>query len=389
MNRRILAATALLIQTWNLTLFTDTTFSEASADDTAIPVIEDNCGQTASASLLKSGKRIAERLLSEGEVRTNYRYELGMEACLEFASATNDSELRKRTLGKIRALGRTSDKIVPWQKEPFGSLTYALYRATNDPKWLEAFLIESKAMAREVWRNEDGAILHPRGASRGGGYAMLIDAMQEYSARMARASAHSDSNYLSEVAKQWSLYRQQLRDPVRGTWSQGKGWLAEDPTALSPGAWSRGHGWMLRGLVATLREMPPGHQETLQVDRVFQELCLSLLKLQQPDGSWHTLLNRPATQSPIDVSGTSMIATAFSEGFRRGWLDKRFRQGADRSFVLLPKYVNDRGQVCSVSPGPGPLQSEEDYLVAEFPIDNDHGLFSVLFAAAEASYASN
>ncbi len=340
--------------------------------------------------LHQAGERITGRILREPNAKLNYRYELALEAALEFAQSTGDEELRRRVIDKATSLGVTPDAEIPWKQQPFGCFTHVLYRATGDRAWLTGFVAESLAMKRDIWRNAQGVVLHPRGALRGGGYAMLIDAMQEYSARMARTAAASEDpvqrdELIADVVHQWAEYRNQLRNPKTGLWSQGKGWLDDTPDALSPGAWSRGHGWLLRGLVATLQSLPPDAKETRQVLSVYRELCQSLLSLQQDDGSWHALLHRNADESPIDISGTAMIATAFAQGWRLGWLtDEVYLASAKRSFALLPNYVNENAQVISVSPGPGPLQSESGYLVDHFPIDNDHGIFAVLFAAAEA-----
>ena len=342
------------------------------------------------ASLREAGTRLSERILEDPISRLNYRYGLGLEAALEFAAATNNDSLRRRVLQKAKSLGATSDANISWKQEPFGCLTHAIYRATDDKSWLTGFLNQSVAMKRNIWRDANNVVLHPRGSSRGGGNAMLIDAMQEYSARLSRAAAASKNKtqrdeLFTEIAWQWTEYQKQLCDHNTGLWSQGKGWLGDHPDMNSPGAWSRGHGWLLRGLVATLDSLPPSTKVTHQVLSIYQELCASLMPLQQTDGSWHTLLNRMPSESPIDISGTAMISTAFSQGWRRGWLkDNQYFDAASKTFKMMPNYVNKAGQVISVSPGPGPLQSEANYLTESFPIDNDHGVFSVLFAAAEA-----
>lgn len=360
---------------------------QRDATTSGVLLIADRGGlpQVVATELSNAGQRIIQRLLDRDQQATNYRYELGLEAALEFAAATGDDRLQRRVIAKAASLGITPETQISWRRQPFGCLTHALYRTTEDQAWLSCFVKETHSMKRDVWRNEDGVILHPRGQSRGGGHAMLIDAMQEYAARLARASAITgDRDLLAEAATQWRCYADVLRSRKTGLWRQGKGWLIEQPDALSPGAWSRGHGWLLRGLTATLEVAPPDADETRFLHTLFGDLCKSLLPLQQPDGTWHTLLHRDPQESPPDVSGTAMIATAFSIGWRRGWLsDQRFREAAQKAFAWIPTNVTDAAEVNGVSPGPGPLQSEAEYLVQEFPADNDHGLFAVLFAAAE------
>ncbi len=337
--------------------------------------------------LFDAGKRLSDRILRDRPARTNYRYELGLEAALSYAEATGNEHAVNEVFEIARELGVAPEANISWKTQPFGCLTWALYEASKDERWLDAFRNQTNDLLQNVWRGPDDELLHPRGKSRGGGYAMLIDAMQEYVARMARMAAVSpqgQSPYLNEVVKQCEYYRATLRYRQNGLWSQGRGWVMEFPEQLSPGAWSRGHGWLLQGFTRALEVLPENSEAQEVVQSNFRELCASLLPLQQPDGSWHTMLSRDPAESPIDISGTAMIATAMSKGMRKGWLQNpAYAVAAEKSFALLPKYVTAEGKVLSVSPGPGPLRSEEDYLVKDFPADNDHGIFAVLFAAAE------
>lgn len=80
-----------------------------------------------------------------------------------------------------------------------------------------------------------------------------------------------------------------------------------------------------------------------------------------------------------------MITTVFSRAWRAGGLtDPRTRYAAQRAFATLATCVDAAGVVWSVSPGPGPLEAEADYVVREFPPGSDHGPFSLGFAAAES-----
>jgi rhamnogalacturonyl hydrolase YesR len=274
---------------------------------------------------------------------------------------------------------------VPFEKEPFGSLTYALWRHTGDSSWRDGFLQESERCRREMPISPDGIALHPRGEQRGGGLATVIDAMQEFVCRLVRAGvASGDASYIDNALGQWRSSRAVLRDPQTGLWSQGRGWLSDDPEQLSPGAWSRGHGWLFRGLTASLRALPPESAAALEFRGYLKELADPVIPLQAADGMWHCLLTRPLAASPPDSSGTAMIATGLAESVRKGWLfGESYDAAARRAFATLPGYVTADGVVRSTSPGPGPLQSEEAYLVASFPPGNDHGTFALLFAGVE------
>lgn len=337
-------------------------------------------------SLLNAARRIADRFVRESKHERNYRFDLALGALLELSAATDDPKYRQHVLSVIAARHWTPTTQVSFREQSFTCLTYGLYQATGDRAWLPVFLEESRKCREGETRSPEGAVMHPRGRERGGGHAMLLDSMQEYIARMARAGRLSgDHAYYAEAAKQIRLYRSIVRDPSTGLWHQGRGWLKDQPSAISPGVWSRGHGWLLRGLSAALAEMPRDSAEYREMQTVFVELADALVERQQPSGMWHCLLDRSPAESPAESSGTAMIATALARASREGTLPgEKYREAARRAFQALPAYVDQAGVVLSVSPGPGPLESETPWLVAAFPPGNDHGTFALMFAAAES-----
>jgi rhamnogalacturonyl hydrolase YesR len=336
--------------------------------------------------LVAGAERIAKRFVDQNKHERNYRFDLALEALLEMSEATGKPIYREHVLRTIERRGWKPTTDVAFNEQSFGCLTYALYRTTHDQPWLDVFLRQSDLCRQKIERSPEGAVMHNRGRQRGGGHALLLDAMQEYVARMARAGQHSgDVTYFAEASKQIRLYRQIVRDDSTGLWHQGRGWLSDAPQKVSPGVWSRGHGWLLRGLsnavIATPRERP----EYGELQKVFQELADALLKCQQPSGMWHCLLDQPPSKTPAESSGTAMIATALSRAWRAGVLtDERYRAAAERTLRALPPYIDADGLALSTSPGPGPLESEANYFTDSFPPGNDHGTFALMFAAAEA-----
>lgn len=337
-------------------------------------------------NLIAAARRVASRIVKEASPVANYRNDLAWESLLAFSTASSEPEWRNFVYEMLPKRGLRPDSPVSYLQEPFGSLTYALYADSKDPQWLSGFLGETKRCRQEMPRSSDGLVMHPRGEQRGGGDAVLLDSMQEYVARMARGGVHlGDPSYIREAAEQLRLHRDLLRNPATGLWSQGRGWLSRGSATLSPGAWSRGHGWVVRGITLSLAVLPGDSPEAAEMRDILADMATALLAVQRPDGLWPTLLHRPHAESPSDTSGTALIATAFSRACREGWLEgSAFQESAQRAFRALPAWVDDDGLIQGVSPGPGPLESEDDYLVASFPPGNDHGLFTVIFAAAEA-----
>ena len=324
------------------------------------------------------------RAWDEGSIELNgYRRDLALEALLRLSMTGSADEYREGVLAAVSRGGPTPGQRISYRAQPFNVLTFELYRSTGDRRWLAGFVDESRRYWDEIPRTAEGAMTHPRGERRGGGYAMLIDALQDYASRMAKAGWISgEQEFFEEAVRQFRIYRGVLRDPKTGLWSQGRGWLPDQPDALSPGAWSRGHGWLIRGMVETLRYLPEDSAQAAELRGYLEELATSLLAVQQPNGMWHALLHRPASDSPAEFSGTALIAgylaIAVAERMLRG---QQFEAAARKAFEVLPKYVGEEGIIRSVSPGPGPLMEEGPWMADAFPPGDEHGPFALFFAA--------
>ncbi len=342
----------------------------------------------AHAGMKEAGDAVATRFIQESSnsaAPATYMSELAAEGLLEWGRVSGQDNYRRHVHTVVAASrGLSPSNAVPWRKQPFSCLPYALHEDEPGSGWLAGFVASTEPMRGEIWRDPAGIILHPRGQKRGGGEAMLIDAMQEYAARCARmGAATGDGWWHDECARQFREYRRILRDPATGLYSQGRGWLKDKPEALSPGTWSRGHGWLIRGMEQSLRSLPQGSAPYNEVLGYLTEMADALIKVQRPDGMWPCLLNRPAAETPPETSGTGMIAYHLARALHDGRIrDTRYKEAAMKAFSALPDYVRPDGVVLSVSPGPGPLEEEETWLKPEYPPGDPHGAFAILYAAA-------
>lgn len=215
---------------------------------------------------------------------------------------------------------------------------------------------------------------------------MLIDSLQEYAARMAKASwlAGGDADLAHECAEQFLMHREALRDPNTGLWRQGLGW-EDDPSRLSPHTWSRGHGWLVRGLVESLRYLPEG-EAAERMGGILTEMLTALAACQVDDGMLHAILDLPRDLSPAESSGTALVAGyaahALNEGLIAGETIERFTH---RALKAVGRRIGPDGMILAACEGPGPLSSADlgKYRnVESFPPDDEHGAGAILFALA-------
>jgi rhamnogalacturonyl hydrolase YesR len=343
------------------------------------------CGATAAERevLHAAGNRIAERIVASDHSAISYTNDLALEALLPWAAATGEARWRDHVAAILALRGTHASNLTPWRREPFASLSIAWYEATQDETWLPALIAEGRRMVAEIERDADGIVLHPRGASRGGGFAVLIDSGQEFISRCAWTAARSgDQGLADEAARQAEWHRDLLRESTSGMWSQGRGWLAPGDERLSPGTWSRGQGWVMRGLGFAARILPADWPARARIAAVFTQLADDLLARQAPSGLWHATPHLALSASGPETSGSGLIAAALRHGAAAGLLTARHDAAAQRAIAALLPYVDADGVVHQACYGPGPLQEAEPWLKQEFPPGDHHGPFSVLGALA-------
>ncbi len=308
-----------------------------------------------------------------------YTIDLGLEAMLNYARVSGKTHFTDSVLQIMTTRNLQPSDTIPFMGQPFGNLTFELYRSTGDSTYLLPFLYETEKMFREVKRAPNGAVLHGFNNRNG----MLIDYVQEYAARLAKAgSVIGNNQYFEESVRQLELYDSLVRFPENGLYSQGVGFL-DDPTELSPSAWSRGQGWILRGLVSTMVYLPEGSSYQNRVKKLLIPFVDALIDHQNESGFWHQLVDRPFEDSNQETSGTAFIAWYLALAIDNGFLDnEKYRHSAEKAIKAVKTQIQPDGTILNGCYGPGPIISIEKYYQTE-GIENEPHLFgTTLFALA-------
>lgn len=324
------------------------------------------------------GRRIMERFMNKKTHPVNYTTDMALEGILTFYDYTSDERLLNYVREHVRNRGVRSEKAVPYHLQPFCCITFELFSRTGENEFIQPFLEETYKYRDESLRDKDGAVIHDGRNPRG----ILIDYLQDYASRMAKAGHLSgDTTFFEECVQQYQIHRRILRDPRTGLWSQGRGWL-QNPDELSPGAWGRGHGWLIRGMVDSLRYLPPESEWFRTMRDMLEELATDLLKYQDEDGMWRQLLHLPFKQSFPESTGTALISYNISRSLREGYLEgAEFEHAVRKAVTALEKYVTPEGIVRNASRGPGPLRTIDSLVETPAEPDDPHGTCAVIFGA--------
>lgn len=306
-----------------------------------------------------------------------YTLDLTFEAMLKYDLLTNQRRYTDSITKIMAKRQHLPQDTIAYKTQPFASITFTLFEATNDSTYLNGFLHQSKLFRQKVNRSPEGAIrLQTNGKS-----ALLLDYLQEYASRMAKTGyITKDTSYFAETVKQFRLYRNVLRDSLTGLYSQGKGFLY-DTMALSPGAWSRGHGWLLRGMVTSRSYLPDQSDYAKEMEQYIKELSDALLAVQDSNGMWHQLLHLPFEDSYPESSGTGMIAYYMALALHKGYLNgKQYEKAALKAICALDNSVKTDGTILHTCKGPGPLYTIDPWLRTPAKPDDKHGAQALIYA---------
>lgn len=338
--------------------------------------------QSAAAAHL-TPRAVAECLAAEfvrrDRIPADYTNDLTLEALLLLDDVTGERKYWAFVQKILDERGLSWERFPAYQSQPFNCITFALLERTRDPRYFGPFVAEMNKYRHGVPRAFDGAVSHYGDPHMG---RILIDQLQDYSARMARAGWLSgDSSYFDEAVAQYGLFRTALRDPKTGLWAHGRGWF-DNPRYVTAIAWGRGQGWLLRGFVETLAYLPADSDWHRQMQDWLRELAEALLTFQQADGMWRQVVDRP--DSFPETSSTALCVHYFARAIRQGDLPEQpYRQAAVRAYeALLANSISADGKVYLTCMGTGPQRSLEDYLRRESPVNDQHGIATCLLACS-------
>jgi unsaturated rhamnogalacturonyl hydrolase len=311
-------------------------------------------------------KTVARLLMINPEVYATYTTDLGLIGLLHLYDVTKESKYLDHVL-KVWEFREEKNAAQHNWKILFVCLHFETYLRTGNEKYVKDFVDVVNDMNQSLPYDESGAVCHLENPEK---RQTFVDLLQGYAIYNARAGyITGNSQYFDKAIKQYTLYRETLRDKKTGLWHQGKNW--GKPGKISPGFWNRGQGWTLAGMVESLCYMPKGHPGFDQMKKMLIEYAGDLLNFQDERGMWHQLTNDHGSYA--ETSGTAMIVHYCYKAMKKGWLDAaNFRPALAKAVKALGGFITKYGQVLNTSYGTGPLQTTGGYRYRPAPPNDPH-----------------
>ncbi|MGB4965969.1 MAG: glycoside hydrolase family 88 protein [Microgenomates group bacterium] len=200
--------------------------------------------------------------------------------------------------------------------------------------------------------SENGTILHTDRQVWDDTLAMEIPLMAQYGKTFHKPEV------IDRAVNEYLIHAQYLLDPQTGLWYHGYDFATK--TNRTAGFWGRGNGWVVLSGLELLDVLPINHSKRATIERILQRQLTTLTKLQNANGMWHTVVNRPDFY--VETSGTSAITAGLLYASKMSWQNPDFAASAQRGYRAATSKVSSDGTVTGVSSGTGlPLTSIDQY----------------------------
>ena len=183
---------------------------------------------------------------------------------------------------------------------------------------------------------------------------------------------------LDDAANQVINFSTQVWDKDANLYRHAK---FSDSNSLMP-HWSRANGWGIWATSEVLMNLPKNHPQYKAILEHYRRHVAALVKLQNANGFWYNVLDRP--DSKEEVSGTAIFTMAIARGVNYGWLDaETYKPLVMKAWNALTTKIDPDGTVHDICMGTMCSDDVNYYINRPYFDDDTHGLFAVMFAGIE------
>lgn len=153
--------------------------------------------------------------------------------------------------------------------------------------------------------------------------------------------------YIDEAQKQFLLHAKYLADPLTGLWYHG--WTFNGNHNFAGAFWGRGNCWVTIAIPEFLQMVSCDADVKQELTRVLLRQIESLVKYQNENGMWHTLIDDPT--SYVESSATCGFGYGILKAVHTGLIDPVYADAAWKATEPMLGYIADDGVVHQVSYG--------------------------------------
>ncbi|MGD1044587.1 MAG: glycoside hydrolase family 88 protein [Bacteroidota bacterium] len=195
-------------------------------------------------------------------------------------------------------------------------------------------------------------------------------------ARMGEFS--KDRRYFDDAATQVINFHKYLFDETAGLMRHC--WYSD---VNKPGVafWGRANGWAMLAQVDLLDRLPANHPQRKILLEFLQRHILGIARYQSGEGLWHQLLDK--TDSYLETSCSAMFTYAVARAVNKKYIDSRYASIAKYGWEGVMSKIHSDGKVEGVCAGTGVSDDLVFYYHRPAPLNDVHGIGTILLAGSE------
>lgn len=195
------------------------------------------------------------------------------------------------------------------------------------------------------------------------------------------AAFTGESAYADEAVRQALAYDRYLRDPATGLVFHGWDAVHAHPVGER---WGRANGWFAWAFSEVLAHLDPRHPAYDRLVAIHRSHLEALVRVQDADGMWHQLLDRPETYA--ESSATASFVLALARAVRRKWIEPVRAENALRGWRALARRITADGTLPDICRSMAIAPSAAAYAQRPTLPNDPRGLGALFTAAAEVAY---
>jgi unsaturated rhamnogalacturonyl hydrolase len=290
-------------------------------------------------------KRHPDEISYEGEPKGGrWAYEQGvmLEAMRQMWVATGDNKFFRYIKKNVDQFVTENGSIKMYDYGTFnldniatGRQLLTLYENTHEKKYKIAADTLRKQLANQP-RTHEGGFWHKKIYP----FQMWLDGIYMAEPFYAEyAHLFNEPDAFDDIAHQIISIESHTRDPKSGLlyhgWDESRQQRWANPiTGCSPNFWGRAMGWYAMGIVDVLDYFPQNHPKRKDIVEILQRLANVLVMYQDSaSGLWYQVIDQGDRKGNyLEASASCMFAYAFAKGAKKGYLDAKLFQLAEKAF---------------------------------------------------------
>lgn len=194
----------------------------------------------------------------------------------------------------------------------------------------------------------------------------------------------NDPRYFDDAVKQVINFHKHLLDEEKGLMYHN--WYSIN-NSVGVAFWGRANGWAILAQIDLIDKLPLNHPQRETVISLFRKHISGIARYQSESGMWHQVLDK--NDSYIETSCSAMFAYAMARGVNTGILDNDYLAKAKRSWQGILTKIDDKGNVEGVCTGTVVSDNLADYYNRPAPLNDVHGIGTVILAGVEIMRIKN